>query len=215
MGKAAFSAQVPASPTSIQDRAKHKECALMPQTRSPGSRCADVSTSANRHRIGCVVRLRARARWQARWRPHPRMVCLGAVLFAVVSLRTALEALATRGGLTHRSSPGLAFWALCINQQGSVHSLTKAARLWFTEAIGLAVGVGMLLMSVMNEILVFLLLRFGPRSGWKSTKVSRSEFSRTQSLSRCGLARSRPMMFRVTFLVRIQGATNPEIRPLW
>ena len=46
----------------------------------------DVSTSANRHRIGCVVRLRARARWQARWRPHPRMVCLGAVLFAVVSL---------------------------------------------------------------------------------------------------------------------------------
>ena len=25
-------------------------------------------------------------RWQARWRPHPRMVCLGAVLFAVVSL---------------------------------------------------------------------------------------------------------------------------------
>ena len=56
-----------------------------------------------------VVRLRARARWQACWRPHPRMVCLGAVLFAVVSLH-CFGGVGDPGRLTHRSSLGLAFW---------------------------------------------------------------------------------------------------------
>ena len=163
MGKATFSAQVPASPIP-RDRAKHKECALMPPNAIPPEVDALMFLSANRHRIGCVVRLRARARWQARWRPHPRMVCLGAVLFAVVSLH-CFGGVGDPGQVDAQVVTGIGFLGAgaIINQQGSVHSLTKAARLWFTEAIGLAIGVGMLLMSVMNEILVFLLLRFGPQ----------------------------------------------------
>ena len=99
------------------------------------------------------------------------MVCLGAVLFAVVSLH-CFGGVGDPGRVDAQVVTGIGFLGAgaIINQRGSVHGLTKAARLWFTEAIGLAVGVSMLLMSVMNEILVFLLLRFGPRSGWKSAR---------------------------------------------
>jgi uncharacterized membrane protein YhiD involved in acid resistance len=38
-----------------------------------------------------------------------------------------------------------------------------------TPAIGLAVGVGMLLMSLATAILIFLLLRFGPRPKLKAS----------------------------------------------
>ncbi len=50
-----------------------------------------------------------------------------------------------------------------LHQRGYVQGLTTAASLWVTAAIGLAVGVGMLLMWLATAILVFLLLRFGPR----------------------------------------------------
>ena len=104
------------------------------------------------------------------------MVCLGAVLFAVVSLH-CFGGVGDPGRVDAQVVTGIGFLGAgaIINQQGSVHSLTKAARLWFTEAIGLAVGVGMLLMSVMNEILVFLLLRLAPGQDG-NLQVSRSEF---------------------------------------
>ena len=50
-----------------------------------------------------------------------------------------------------------------LHRRGYVEGLTTAASLWVTAAIGLAVGVGMLFMSVATAILVFLLLHFGPR----------------------------------------------------
>jgi len=49
--------------------------------------------------------------------------------------------------------------------------LTTAATLWVTAAIGLAVGVGMVLMSVATTLLVFLLVRFGPRSGLLHSQI--------------------------------------------
>lgn len=52
-----------------------------------------------------------------------------------------------------------------LHQRGSVHGLTTAASLWVTAAIGLAVGVGMVFVSVETAVLVFLLLHFGPRPG--------------------------------------------------
>ena len=47
--------------------------------------------------------------------------------------------------------------------------LTTAASLWVTAAIGLAVGTGMALLSLATTVLVFLLLRFGPRPKPKAT----------------------------------------------
>ncbi|HLF26747.1 MAG TPA: MgtC/SapB family protein [Anaerolineae bacterium] len=54
-------------------------------------------------------------------------------------------------------------------ERGRVHGLTTAASLWVTAAIGLAVGVGMVLMSVATAVLVFVLLRFGPRPRLKAS----------------------------------------------
>jgi putative Mg2+ transporter-C (MgtC) family protein len=54
-----------------------------------------------------------------------------------------------------------------LHQRGSVHGLTSAASLWVTAAIGLAAGVGMVVMSLAAAILIFVLLRFGPRPGAK------------------------------------------------
>ena len=98
-------------------------------------------------------------------------MCLGTALFAVVS-EHGFGGVGDPGRVAAQVVTRIGFLGAgaIISQQGSVHSLTTAASLWVTEAIGLTVGVGMLLMSVMNELLVFLLLRFGPRSGWKSTR---------------------------------------------
>lgn len=98
------------------------------------------------------------------------MVCLGAALFAVVSVH----------GFGNGSDParvaaqivtGIGFLGAgaILHQRGYVQGLTTAASLWVTAAIGLAVGVGMLFMSVATAILVFLLLRFGPRPRHKSS----------------------------------------------
>lgn len=59
-----------------------------------------------------------------------------------------------------------------LHERGGVHGLTTAASLWVTAAIGLAVGVGMIWMSVATTVLVFLLLRFGPKPGHKTQPPS-------------------------------------------
>ncbi len=98
------------------------------------------------------------------------MVSLGSALFAVVSLH----------GFGNASDPsrvaaqivtGIGFLGAgaILHQRGSVHGLTTAASLWVTAAIGLAVGVGMVFMSLATAILVFLLLHFGPRPRPKAT----------------------------------------------
>lgn len=92
------------------------------------------------------------------------MVSLGAALFAVVSLygfggagdpaRVAAQVVAGIGFLGAGA---------ILHERGSVQGLTTAASLWVTAAIGLAVGTGMALMSLATTVLVFVLLRFGPR----------------------------------------------------
>ena len=99
------------------------------------------------------------------------MVSLGAALFAVVSLN-GFGGVGDPGRVAAQVVAGIGFLGAgaILHQRDSVHGLTTAASLWVTAAIGLAVGVGMVLMSVATAILVFLLLRFGPRPGLKSSK---------------------------------------------
>lgn len=99
------------------------------------------------------------------------MVSLGAALFTVVSLH-GFGGVGDPGRVAAQVVTGIGFLGAgaIINQQGSVHGLTTAASLWVTAAIGVAVGVGMLLMSLGTGLLVFLLLRFGPRPGLKYLK---------------------------------------------
>lgn len=94
------------------------------------------------------------------------MVSLGAALFAVVSLHGFAGA-----GDTERVAAqivtGIGFIGAgaILHDRGGVHGLTTAASLWVTAALGLAAGVGMVVISVATTLLVFLLLRFGPRPG--------------------------------------------------
>ena len=92
------------------------------------------------------------------------MVALGAALFTVVGA-SGFGSLTDPARMAAQVVSGIGFLGAgaILQQRGSVHGLTTAASLWVTAAIGVAVGVGMFLMSFETAVLVFVLLRFGPR----------------------------------------------------
>lgn len=98
------------------------------------------------------------------------MVSLGAALFAVVSIH-GFGGTGDPARVAAQIVTGIGFLGAgaILHQRSNVHGLTTAASLWVTAAIGLAVGVGMVLMSLATAILVFLLLRFGPRPRLKGS----------------------------------------------
>ena len=98
------------------------------------------------------------------------MVSLGAALFAVVSLH-GFGGTGDPARVAAQIVTGIGFLGAgaILHQRNSVHGLTTAASLWVTAAIGLAVGVGMVIMSLATAVLVFLLLRFGPRPRLKDS----------------------------------------------
>ena len=96
------------------------------------------------------------------------MVALGAALYTAVSLYGfGASSDPTRVAAMIVSGIGFLGAGAILQERGSIHGLTTAASLWVTAAIGLAVGVGMTSMSLVTTALVFLLLRFGPRSKHK------------------------------------------------
>lgn len=98
------------------------------------------------------------------------MVSLGAALFTVVSLY-GFGGAGDPARVAAQIVTGIGFLGAgaILHQRGSVQGLTTAASLWVTAAIGLAVGTGMVLMSLATAVLVVLLLRFGPRPKPKVT----------------------------------------------
>lgn len=98
------------------------------------------------------------------------MVCLGAALFTLVSLYGfGPSGDPSRVAAMIVSGIGFLGAGAILHQRESVHGLTTAASLWVTAAIGLATGVGMVSMSLVTTILVFLLLRFGPHLRLKNS----------------------------------------------
>jgi putative Mg2+ transporter-C (MgtC) family protein len=97
------------------------------------------------------------------------MVSLGAALFAVVSLQ-GFGGTGDPARVAAQIVTGIGFLGAgaILQQRGNVQGLTTAASLWVTAALGLAVAVGMVFMSLFTAILVFLLLRFGPRRSLKA-----------------------------------------------
>ena len=92
------------------------------------------------------------------------MVGLGAALFTVVSVHGFGPGTDTsRVAAMIVSGIGFIGAGAILHERGGVQGLTTAASLWVTAAIGIAVGVGMFSMSVATTILVFVLLRFGPK----------------------------------------------------
>jgi len=92
------------------------------------------------------------------------MVSLGAALFTVVSLY-GFGGTGDSARVAAQIVSGIGFLGAgaILHEREAVRGLTTAASLWVTAAIGMAVGTGMLLMSAVTGVLVFVLLRFGPR----------------------------------------------------
>ena len=101
------------------------------------------------------------------------MVALGAALFTVVSLYGFGESADTsRVAAMIVSGIGFLGAGAILHERGGVQGLTTAASLWVTAAIGIAVGVGMMLMSLATAALVFAVLRFAPNVRARVTQES-------------------------------------------
>jgi putative Mg2+ transporter-C (MgtC) family protein len=114
--------------------------------------------------LGAVVGYeRERAGKAAGIRTHG-MVSIGAALFAIVSIY-GFGGTGDPARVAAQIVTGIGFLGAgaILRQRGSIYGLTTAASLWVTAALGLAAGVGMMLVSLGAVILVFLLLHFGPR----------------------------------------------------
>lgn len=114
--------------------------------------------------LGAVVGYeRERAGKPAGIRTHG-MVSLGAALFTVVSLY-GFGAGGDPARVAAQIVSGIGFLGAgaILHQRRGVQGLTTAASLWVTAAIGLAVGVGMAMMSAATVVLVLALLRFRPK----------------------------------------------------
>ena len=114
--------------------------------------------------VGALVGYeRERERKPAGVRTHG-MVSLGAALFTMVSV-FGFGGTGDPGRVAAQVVSGVGFLGAgaILHNRSKVHGLTTAASLWVTAALGTAVGTGMVLMSLATAILVFALLRFGPR----------------------------------------------------
>ena len=92
------------------------------------------------------------------------MVAIGSALFTVVSLY-GFSGVGDPGRVAAQVVTGIGFLGAgaILHESGGVQGLTTAAAVWATAAIGLAAGVGMMVMSLETTLLIVLFLRFGPR----------------------------------------------------
>ena len=93
------------------------------------------------------------------------MVALGAALFTLVSIH-GFGGTSDPARLAAQIVSGVGFLGAgaILHDRGSIRGLTTAASLWVTAAIGTTIGAGMYVLSIETAVLVFLLLRFGPRA---------------------------------------------------
>jgi putative Mg2+ transporter-C (MgtC) family protein len=98
-------------------------------------------------------------------------ISMGACAFGIVGLYIAHDD-PSRVAAQVVTGIGFLGGGIIFRQGDYVTGLTTAATLWATAAVGLAVSVGMYLVSVLTSILIFLLLYLPRMSWWKkiSTK---------------------------------------------
>ena len=92
------------------------------------------------------------------------MVALGSALFTVVSL-DGFGGAGDPARVAAQIVTGVGFLGAgaILHEGGGVQGLTTAAAVWATAAVGLAAGVGMLVMALETTVLIVVFLRFGPR----------------------------------------------------
>ena len=85
------------------------------------------------------------------------LVCLGSALFVLATLETLPEESAK---IIAGVATGIGFLGAgtIFRSKSAVHGLTTAASIWVVAALGLAIGVGLYLMSLITAILTLLVL---------------------------------------------------------
>lgn len=85
------------------------------------------------------------------------LVCLGAMLFTLISKNMDGDPARIASNIVM----GIGFLGagLIMHHKGSVHGLTSAASIWFSAALGMAIGYGWYVMSVMGTIAAFIILK--------------------------------------------------------
>ena len=86
------------------------------------------------------------------------LVCLGSALFVLATLETLPEESAK---IIAGVATGVGFLGAgtIFRSKSAVHGLTTAASIWVVAALGLAIGVGLYLMSLVAAVLTLLVLQ--------------------------------------------------------
>jgi len=87
------------------------------------------------------------------------MVSLGATIFTVISLSFDIEPSRIAAGIV----TGIGFLGAgsIIAHKGHIRGITSAATLWVVAGIGLSIGVGQYLLSIICALFVFAILQLG------------------------------------------------------
>jgi putative Mg2+ transporter-C (MgtC) family protein len=85
------------------------------------------------------------------------LVCLGSMLFTVLSKN--IEGDPARIASTIVTGVGFLGAGIIMHQKGTIHGLTTAASLWFSAALGMAIGYGWYVLSVIGTLAAFLILK--------------------------------------------------------
>ena len=114
--------------------------------------------------LGCVVGLERKRKGQIAGLRTFALISMGATLAMILSIYIPQEYMGLKNGDPGRVAAqvitGVGFLGAgaIIQRKGSVRGLTTAAGIWMVATIGMAVGVGMYLVSVIATLLIIFIL---------------------------------------------------------
>ena len=114
--------------------------------------------------LGCVVGLERKRKGQIAGLSTFALISMGATLAMILSIYIPQEYMGLKNGDPGRVAAqvitGVGFLGAgaIIQMKGSVRGLTTAAGIWMVATIGMAVGVGMYLVSVIATLLIIFIL---------------------------------------------------------
>ena len=114
--------------------------------------------------LGCCVGIQRKRKGQPAGVRTFSLICMGATLAMILSIYVPQEYLGLKNGDPGRiaaqviSGVGFLGAGAIIQMKGSVRGLTTAAGIWMVAAIGMCVGVGLYVISIVATALILVVL---------------------------------------------------------
>lgn len=115
--------------------------------------------------LGSLIGLERKRKGQSAGIRTFALICMGATLAMIISIYVPQEYMGLKNGDPGRiaaqviSGIGFLGAGAIIQMKGSVRGLTTAAGIWMVAIIGMAVGLGMYMLSVVASFLIYFILR--------------------------------------------------------